>query len=230
MTAGQRDLGSVVSLPAHSLRAVWCHYSAAKQSTLGHGTLQSFLNLSLRVSLMREEGGVRQRHGHPQPLPPSHQVGQWRNAAGTRTCLSLLWAPREKGLKPQVLHGNEHCSLCRVGKLMLSQGRVHLSREVRNSPPSPAPQPLPQALRQLCEMEALVEAGWEPPGLLQQTGQCQSQHSVNHQPRLQPDPSSGRSWVHLGTPHFLTQEPFPEQGQGLYNLLAARQSWEQLDS
>lgn len=127
-------------------------------------------------------------------LPPSW--ARW-NAAGTRMCLSLLWASREEGLKPQVLHGNEHCSLCRAGKLMLSQGRVHLSRGVRSSPPSPAPQPLPQALCQLCGMEALAEAGWEPPGLLQQTGQCQSQHTVNHQPRRA---AQSFTWQELATP------------------------------
>lgn len=69
---------------------------AAKQSTLGRETLQS-LNLSLGVSPMREEGGGRQWQGHPQPLPSSHEVGQWWNAVGTMTCLSLLWAARGKG-------------------------------------------------------------------------------------------------------------------------------------
>lgn len=197
---------------------------------MGCGTLQSFLNLSLGVSPRTEEGGGRQRQGHPQPLPSSHQAGQWWNAAGTRMCLSLLWAPKEKGLKPQVLHGNEHCNLCRVGKLMLSQGRVHLSREVRSSPPSPAPQPLPHALCQLCRMEAPAGAGWEPPGLLQQSGPmpvsalCES-----------PAPARSRilTWQGLGTlgysSHFPTHGPFPELGQGLYSLLAARQGWEQLD-
>lgn len=202
MTAGQRDLGSVVSLPAHSLRAAWCHYSAAKQSTLGHGTLQSFLNL--RVSPMREEGGVRQRHGHPQPLPPSHQVGQWRNAAGTRMCLSLLWAPREKGLKPQVLHGNEHCSLCRVGKLMLSHGRVHLSREVRSSPPQPSPTATapgpPPALRDGGPGGGGLGTTWTAPadGAMPVTAQCES-----------PAPPAARSliWQDLGTPGYTS---FPD--------------------
>lgn len=52
------------------------------------------------------------------------------------------------GLLKRVLHGNEHRSLRRVGKLMLSQRRVGLSTGVRSSrpPASPAaaaPGPLP---------------------------------------------------------------------------------------
>lgn len=42
-------------------------------------------------------------------------------------------------------------------------------------------------------------AGWEPPGLLQQTGQCQSQHTVNHQPR---PAARSFTWQELGTPGY----------------------------
>lgn len=134
-----------------------------------HEMLRSFLNLG--ASPRTREGGGRHRQDHPQPpLPSSQPAGPWCDAGGTGTCLSLLRAPEPKGLRPRLLHGNEHRSLRRVGKLMLSQGRVRLSAEVRSSPLQPAPQPLPGALRQLCGMEVPAEAGWEPPGPLQQTG------------------------------------------------------------
>ena len=168
----RRDSGAGTPGPA------WCqqHHQlaqvfgpSAEQGTSAHEMLRSFLNMSLGASPRTWEGGGRQRHDHPQPpLPSSQPAGLRCDAAGTRTCVSLLWAPEVKGLRLRVLHGNEHRSLRRVGKLMLSQGRVRLSTEVRSSPPQPAPQPLPRALCQLCRMEALAEEGWEPPGPLWQ--------------------------------------------------------------
>ena len=124
--------------------------SAQCQGSLACGTLLSFSNLSLGASPRTWEGVGMERQDHPQPpLPLSLPAGPRCNAAGTGTRVSLLWAPEGKGLRPRVLHGNEHRSLRGVGKLMLSQGRIRLGAGVRNSLPQPAPQPLPQALRQL---------------------------------------------------------------------------------
>lgn len=180
---------------------------AAEQGTSVREMLRSFLNLSRGASPRTREGGGRQRQDHPQPpLSSSHPAGPRCDAAGTGTCMSLLWAPEEKGLRPWVLHGNERRSLRRVGKLMLSQGRFHLSTEVRSSPPQPAPQPWPWALRQLCGMEAPAEAGWEPPGPPQQTGPMPvTPHGESPalacggilHPQWQ---GPGRRWVCLGTP------------------------------
>lgn len=139
---------------------------AAEQHRLALETLQS-LNLSLGTSPRTQQGGDRQRQDHPQPPLPSSQPGRpWSDAAGTGGCMSLLWATEGCGSSV----GNECCSLCWVGKLMLSQKRVHFSTGVRSSLPQPAPQMLPLAFCQLCEMEAPVEASWEPPGPLQQMG------------------------------------------------------------
>lgn len=140
---------------------------AAEQPRSALERLQS-LNLSLGACPRMQEGDDRQRQDHPQPPLPSFQPTRpWSDAAGTRGCMSLLWATEGKGLRLWVLHGNERCSLCWVGKLMLSQKRVHFSTGVRSSLPKPAPQPLPWAFCQLCEMEAPEEASWEPPGPLQ---------------------------------------------------------------
>lgn len=201
MTVRQRHLGSVVSLPAHSGLCPCCQAECL-------GTWKTAVLLKPQSgSLLHERGRGWQAKARSSSasssLPPSWAMVE---CSRDQDMPLLAWAPREKGLKPQVLHGNEHCSLCRVGKLILSQGRVHLSREVRSSPPSPAPQPLPQALCQLCGMGAPAEAGWEPPGLLQQTGQCQSQHTVNHQPRRA---ARSFTWQELGAPGYTS---FPNTG------------------
>lgn len=152
-----------------------------------------------------------------------------------------------------MLQGNEPRSLRRVGKPMLSQGRLCPSMEVRSSPPS---QP-----HSCCPRPSASSAGWKP--WRRQAGNCLdlssrrdqrwSCHTVNHQPR--PAAGSfthgGKGWAGSGYSRVHLSPPdggaFPQRGLcrgpwGAAALLGAqssrppqapkppgyRQGWEQL--